>query len=159
MSNSDKTGNFSQFFRKFKKSQKQEKEIIKNSQLHKARHSQTSSFSGLCIEEDTDYLGNDIKHSKSYSHNDWHIPNVENPTHCQTLCQENRQCKFWTFGLTEHKGHCWLKTSASGRKKHPGLISGPKNCRKSSSSQAQAKSEPSLRLGSSLRTVLGKSSY
>ena len=154
MSNSDKTGNISQFFGKFKKPQKQEEEIIRNSQWYKAGHSRTSFFSGLCLEEDTDFWGDGDK-----TNGKWEIPNVENPTACQVLCQKDNKCKFWTFGLTEHKGNCWLKTSASGRKKHPGLISGPKNCRKSSSSQAQAKSEPSLRLGSSLRTVLGKSSY
>ena len=56
--------------------------------------------------------------------------NVENPTACQTLCLNNINCNYWTFGVTFHPGRCWLKSSDSGRRSYSGLTSGPKNCGK-----------------------------
>jgi hypothetical protein len=73
-----------------------------------------------CIEEDTDFEGNDLPGNPR--------TDVPNPTACRTLCLNNNNCNFWTYGLTAHSGNCWLKSSDSGRKPYSGLIAGRKKC-------------------------------
>jgi hypothetical protein len=75
-----------------------------------------------CYEFNTDYKGNDLSKIK-----------VDTPVGCQTACQEEEACKFWTSNAGNR--NCILKSSDAGRKtkKHPGqgqrvLISGPKYC-------------------------------
>ena len=74
-----------------------------------------------CIEEDKDLSGNDLPGNPR--------ENVDLKD-CHTLCLNNNQCHFWTYGFdhTEHYRRCWLKSSDSGRTEFKGLISGPKIC-------------------------------
>ena len=65
-----------------------------------------------CFEEDTDFYGNDVGHQH----------NIKNPKACQTLCQNNSDCNFWTYSGFR----CYLKSADSERRPYPGAISGPK---------------------------------
>ena len=68
-----------------------------------------------CFETDTDFYGNNV--GEQYD--------IENPKDCQTLCQNNNECNFWTLSNS-----CWLKTTDSGRQSKLGVTSGPKFCSK-----------------------------
>ena len=43
-----------------------------------------------CFEKDTDFYGNNV--GEQYG--------IENPEDCQTLCQNNNECNFWTYSVT-----------------------------------------------------------
>ena len=88
-------------------------EIVETESLH-------SLFLGPCFEEGITFYGNDVELQR----------NIENPKACQTLCQNNIKCMYWTYGVTKHAGNCWLKSEDSGRRSNPGLTSGPKLCSK-----------------------------
>ena len=71
----------------------------------------------------TDYKGFDLG---------W-IQNVATAKDCQTLCLNNKACKFWTFGTHENSdypGWCFLKTSSVLSESSGNFISGAKICGK-----------------------------
>ena len=88
-------------------------EIVETESLH-------SLLLGPCFEEGITFYGNDVELQR----------NIENPKACQTLCQNNIKCMYWTYGVTKAAGNCWLKSEDSGRRSNPGLTSGPKLCSK-----------------------------
>merc|ERR1719336_2163431 len=73
-----------------------------------------SSDGGSC-EEGIDFLGNDVQSINS---------GVTSPAECQSECQAEAACKFWTFE-TNYK-HCHLKSSDAGRQEKTGSTSGPR---------------------------------
>ena len=75
-------------------------------------------FTGCVIDEDTDYLGNDIgKWTK-----------VENQQACAALTGTKEGGLFWTYRDSDKK--CWIKTSKKGEKEQTGLVSGNIECGK-----------------------------
>ena len=90
-----------------------------------------------CYEEDTHYVGGDIK-EPSKKH---HLKNIKSAIECQTKCQENPHCLFFTWNSGKGGGRwnekmkntCWLKREKKEVKKDcgkncKGRISGPKKC-------------------------------
>ena len=71
-----------------------------------------------CIEQDTDYFGNDIGSAGK----------VDNAESCQLKCQEVENCKYWTW--VSSNGDCWLKHKKENVKSKPANKSGPKFCSK-----------------------------
>ena len=76
----------------------------------------------LCYEEDTAYFGNN------------HVTGHENPTssrsECQRSCAKTPECQFWTWGVGEPTGPCYLKTARENvRRNLTSYVSGTKDCR------------------------------
>lgn len=74
-----------------------------------------------CFEHDVDYQGNDVAQFDTLT-----------AAECQTKCQGNSQCKFFSwsprFTLKPSKGRCDLKSSDAGRTSFSDRISGPHQC-------------------------------
>ena len=76
------------------------------------------SFSAGCeIDEETDYLGHDMKGSPH---------NVENEDACAHLTATKKDALFWTYRDSDKK--CWIKTSKKGKKANKNLVSGNREC-------------------------------
>ena len=71
-----------------------------------------------CIEQDTDYFGNDIGGAGK----------VDSAESCQLKCQEIENCKYWTWDSSSEG--CWLKHKKSNVGPKPGVHSGSKFCSK-----------------------------
>ena len=69
-----------------------------------------------CIEENTDYHGNDLSLKE----------NISSPSACACACSDNPLCSVFTW--TEIDGICWLKKSDKGRKTSKGSYSGSLHC-------------------------------
>ena len=69
-----------------------------------------------CIEENTDYHGNDLSLKE----------NISSPSACACACSDNPLCSVFTW--TEIDGICWLKKSDKGRKTSKGSYSGSRHC-------------------------------
>ena len=79
-------------------------------------------FSEVCFEQ-SDYVGHNIEENETGE--------VSSPGVCQTLCQKNSDCYYWTW-LQSNKG-CYLKdaNALQGRTNDAtalGRFSGPKYC-------------------------------
>ena len=73
-----------------------------------------------CFDHDLDSAGNDIGSA---------IKDVSSAAACQELCNDNADCKYFTYGKTVYAGNCWLKTKkVTPLTSAPGIISGPKTC-------------------------------
>ena len=55
---------------------------------------------------------------------------VNSVKECQESCQDNNDCKAFTFRTFQQESKCWLKRDAKKRMSQQSTISGPKNCRK-----------------------------
>ena len=72
------------------------------------------------MEFNTDRMGSDYKHFDL---------GQANPALCQTLCNQEAQCKAWTYGKPGFKGPralCWLKTSVPAANHNACCVSGVK---------------------------------
>ena len=56
--------------------------------------------------------------------------NVATAKECQLICQEDPDCKYWSWNQNIKKQHCIGKTSQGGIQISASFISGPKNCGK-----------------------------
>ena len=78
----------------------------------------------FCYEENIDYSpGNHFKVHLDIAHAE----------DCQLLCQQDPNCKYWTYGEESwHKSwlrrRCWLKNVKENVEPYVGVTSGPKNC-------------------------------
>ena len=73
-----------------------------------------------CFDRNIDFYGNSVK-----------IVSGSNPTTCQQECQQNQNCKFWTYD-TSSNGiglNCWLKNKDDFKLQKSERTSGPKYCR------------------------------
>ena len=73
-----------------------------------------------CFDKYIDFYGSSIK-----------VVSVSNPTTCQQECQQNKECKFWTYD-TSSNGiglNCWLKNKDDFKLQKSERTSGPKYCR------------------------------
>lgn len=74
----------------------------------------TTSFED-CIEKAKYYNGTDIQT----------LNDTETPENCQMSCQDNDDCKFWSW---ENTKICYLKEEQGVLETDQSFISGPKNC-------------------------------
>ena len=74
-----------------------------------------------CFDTNIDFYGNSII-----------VVSGVNPTTCQQECQQNEECKFWTYD-TASNGlglNCWLKSKDDFKVQNSERTSGPKYCGK-----------------------------
>jgi len=74
---------------------------------------------GSCLEENTDYTGNNLTPITIRITNSWQ--------ECDALCNQFSQCNYWTW-KEQQNNVCWLKTSDTGSTFQNGVFSGPKGC-------------------------------
>merc|ERR1719419_312116 len=72
-----------------------------------------------CFEQGIDYLGNDISEG--------HYVSTSSAAGCQSECQRNSACNFWTWDPTYHTA-CWMKTAKTQTAANSVVTSGPKYC-------------------------------
>ena len=57
---------------------------------------------------------------------------VATPVDCQVRCQQNDECKYWTYGHNHGNawfaGKCFIKNARSNVQQNSAFTSGPKNC-------------------------------
>ena len=75
-------------------------------------------FLGDCLEIDTNYPGEDINNNEK----------TNSVIECQRLCQQNIDCKIFTYRV--NKKECWLKSikALKNRKSERDCISGKRIC-------------------------------
>ena len=72
-----------------------------------------------CFQDNTDYYGSDVKNGQT---------RANNAQECQTKCQENDACQYFSYDTGGGK-KCWLKTKKTDNIKTDNKrISGPKFC-------------------------------
>ena len=82
---------------------------------------------GNCFQKNTNYNGGDLLF----------IDNTPSPDHCQLLCQQNQECKKFSYvdpkkyrGRRLKKGRCYLKRKNTNRRvRNNGVTSGKKFCK------------------------------
>merc|ERR1719394_1013067 len=72
-----------------------------------------------CFEQGIDYLGNDISEG--------HYVSTSSAAGCQSECQRNSACNFWTWDPSYHTA-CWMKTAKTQTAANSVVTSGPKYC-------------------------------
>ena len=76
---------------------------------------------------DTTYVGAPVQGNKNP------INDIKSAKDCQKECQNDNECKFWTWNspnFKNNKNTCWLQAGKGQAKKKAGKISGPKACGK-----------------------------
>ena len=86
------------------------------------RFSDLCTISVLCFEENIDFLGHDLGS----------VPSVATAEDCQVICQQNAECRYWTYGHSgenyPYSGHCFLKYTKANVGTLVAVTSGAKNC-------------------------------
>jgi len=72
-----------------------------------------------CSEADTTYTGKSLNRKTARK-----TDRVGSPAACQGLCQQRKECKFFSWG---RKG-CWLKKTQGKTRRRRGYVSGPATC-------------------------------
>jgi len=72
-----------------------------------------------CSEADTTYTGKSLNRKTARK-----ADRVGSPAACQGLCQQRKECKFFSWG---RKG-CWLKKTQGKTRRRRGYVSGPATC-------------------------------
>jgi len=63
-----------------------------------------------------DYSGNIVQE----------LNNINNPLDCQTSCQVNPNCQFYSY--SKSKQICWLMDIVGRKTSNPDKMSGPRTC-------------------------------
>ena len=81
---------------------------------------------GGCFQDGVVYRNDPVRGITNFN-----IPNVMSAEDCQTECQNDIDCQFWTWNSPNFKRNqntCWLKAGKGQIRAVSGKISGPRTC-------------------------------